>query len=142
MSSNFRWFMDTQHSSSFKAEHEKFVIYIIILFRSWASGGMGTRGNCPFPVCFERHFKIFIFDHWSPDSPPPRFEKPTVVPLQFYILPDAYYLVHHVWCIFMGGARVFILVRPILRKVKWHFKSIISYISCHNLVIFKLRKIF
>ena len=42
------------------------------------------------------------------------------------------------WC--MGGARVFILVRPILRKVKWHFKSIISNVSCHNLVIFKLMK--
>ena len=32
MSSNSRWFLDTQHSSSFKAEHEeKFVIYTITI---------------------------------------------------------------------------------------------------------------
>ena len=32
MSSNSRWFLDTQDSSSFKAEHEKkFVLYTIIL---------------------------------------------------------------------------------------------------------------
>ena len=44
----------------------------------------------------------------------------------------------------MGRNRVFILVRPILRKVKWHFKSIISNVSClvSELVIFKLWKFF
>ena len=42
----------------------------------------------------------------------------------------------------MGEDRIFILVKPILRKVKLLIKSIISNVSCHNLVLFKLSVFF